>query len=130
MFSECTIISRSDSYITAASTQKDKAYGFVFMNCALKAKEGVTKAYLGRPWRPYAKTVFMKCEMGDHILPEGWKEWSNLDKVGTTFYAEYENTGPGAATENRVAWSHQLSNKEAKKYNPETILGNWITKYK
>ncbi|WP_167615907.1 pectinesterase family protein [Maribellus sediminis] len=130
VFSECTIISRSDSYITAASTQKDKTYGFVFLNCTLKASDGVTKAYLGRPWRPYAKTVFLNCEMGDHIIPEGWKEWSNSENVSTTFYAEYKNTGPGAATENRVAWSHQLRNKEAKKYNPEAILGNWITKIK
>lgn len=43
------------------------------MNCKLLAKEGVSKVYLGRPWRPDAKTVFMNCELGKHIVPEGWK---------------------------------------------------------
>ncbi|WP_167607245.1 pectinesterase family protein [Maribellus sediminis] len=128
VFSECTIISLADSYITAASTNEGKAFGFVFVKCKLQARKGVSKVYLGRPWRPYAKTVFMNCEMGEHIAPEGWKQWSNADQLNTTFYAEYKNTGFGSSIENRVKWSHQLNNRSAKKYNKENILGNWISK--
>ena len=126
VFSECTILSLRDSYITAASTTKGKEFGFVFMNCKLLAKEGVSKVYLGRPWRPDAKTVFMNCELGKHIVAEGWKEWSNAKELSSTFYAEYNNTGEGSNSKNRISWSHQLSKNEASKYSIENILGEWI----
>jgi pectinesterase len=129
LFSNCEIISRSDSYITAASTNEGKPFGFVFMNCTLSAIEGVQKVYLGRPWRPYAKTVFMYCEMGNHILPEGWKEWSNIGNESVTFYAEYKNTGEGSTTENRVKWSHQLNDAEVANYTSVNILGSWVLPY-
>lgn len=126
VFKMCTIISKNNSYISAASTKKNKEFGFVFLNCKLLAKDGVTKVFLGRPWRPFAKTVFINCEMGSHIHPEGWKEWSNKENLETTFYAEYNNTGPGAKIDNRVKWSAQLKKNNARKYTPENILGNWI----
>lgn len=126
VFDQCTIVSLRDSYITAASTNQGKAFGFVFMNCKLQAKEGVTKVYLGRPWRAFAKTVFMNCELGSHIVPEGWKEWSNADDKSTTFYAEYNNSGPGADTKARASWSHQLKKGEVKKYTQTRILGDWV----
>ncbi|WP_340111369.1 pectinesterase family protein [Maribellus mangrovi] len=129
VFNHCTIVSRRDSYITAASTNQGKAFGFVFMNCKLEAKEGVTKVYLGRPWRPFAKTVFMNCELGSHIAPEAWKEWSNADDKSTTFYAEYNNSGPGANNTDRASWSHQLKKGEAKKYTKTRILGDWVQIY-
>ena len=56
------------SYITAASTSKGKDFGFVFMDCNLQADEGVETVYLGRPWRPYAKTVFLNCFFGQTHL--------------------------------------------------------------
>jgi pectinesterase len=126
VFDSCTVISKSDSYVTAASTTKGKDFGYVFMNCKLIASEGVSKAYLGRPWRKYAKTVFINCELGKHITPLGWKEWSNTENKKSVFYAEYNNTGEGANTSERVSWSVVLSQKEAKQYTKENILGSWI----
>jgi pectinesterase len=126
VFSRCGIVSKKDSYITAASTSRGKPFGFVFIDCKLKPGQGVQKVYLGRPWRPFAKTVFINCELGKHIHPEGWKEWSNSENKKTTFYAEYKNIGEGAQTKNRVDWSHQLTANEAKAYTPENILGGWI----
>ena len=125
VFKECTIISKKDSYITAASTTKGKDFGFVFINCKLQAAPNVNKVFLGRPWRPYAKTVFMECELGKHICIEGWEKWSNKDSLSTTFYAEYKNYGPGANTTERVKWAHQLTQEVAKKYILENILSNW-----
>ncbi|TDE02693.1 pectate lyase [Flavobacterium hiemivividum] len=127
LFENCVINNKSDSYITAASTPKDSIYGYVFKNCKLIADANATKVYLGRPWRPYAKTVFMNCEMGKHILPEGWHNWSKPDAETSSFYAEYKCTGEGYQPKNRVAWSHQLKNSEAKKYTIENILDSDTT---
>jgi len=133
VFKDCEIKSLADSYITAAATSKENEFGFVFFNCHLTAKEGVSKVFLGRPWRPFAKSVFIETTMENHILPEGWNPWKgdNMfpDKEKTAFYAEFGSTGKGANAEKRVEWSHQLSKKEMKKYKLEKIFGrvdNWI----
>ena len=118
-FEDCTICSKADSYITAASTPSDQQIGYVFSNCRLTAAEGITKVYLGRPWRPYAHTVFMNCHLGSHIRPEGWENWRNPANEKTARYAEYGNSGDGAKTEQRVGWSRQLTKKEASELNKQ-----------
>ena len=130
VFDHCTIKSLINSFITAAATTQRQAYGFVFLHCKLIADTGATKVYLGRPWRPYARTVYIDTEMGSQILPEGWNPWKGdamfPDKEKTAFYAEYHSTGPGANAQNRVPWSKQLSKAEAGKYTLKNILGGWI----
>jgi pectinesterase len=121
-FEDCIIHSKKNSYVTAASTPEGKRYGYVFINCKLTATAETTKVYLGRPWRNYAKTVFVNCELGEHILPEGWHNWSKPDAEKTTFYAEYNSRGKGANTATRVAWSHQLARKEAQLYTVNKVL--------
>lgn len=128
-FENCTILSRSNSYITAASTPQNIKYGYIFNRCRIEAAEGVDKVYLGRPWRPYAHTLFMNCSLGKHILPAGWFNWSNPKNENTARYCEYNNHGDGAATGNRVAWSRQLSKKEAAQVTIENVFkqnDNWI----
>lgn len=115
LFDGCTIHSKINSYVTAASTPKDVEYGYVFNNCKLTAAEGVDKVYLGRPWRPYGYTLFMNCELGAHIRPEGWHNWGKADNEKTARYMEYNNTGAGADNTKRAAWSRQLTKKEATK---------------
>ena len=70
-FENCTIHSKKNSYVTAASTLQGQKYGYVFRNCRLTADEQITKCYLGRPWGAYAKTVFIDCWLGPHILKAG-----------------------------------------------------------
>ena len=128
-FENCTIMSRTDSYITAASTPQDVEYGYVFNRCKLVAAEGVSRVYLGRPWRPYAHTLFMNCQLGKHILPVGWHNWSNTQNETTARYCEYDNHGEGAATKERAAWTRQLTKKEAAKVTLENVFrqnGGWI----
>lgn len=128
-FENCTILSRTDSYITAASTPQDVEYGYVFNRCKIVAAEGVSKVYLGRPWRPYAHTLLMNCQLGKHILPVGWHNWSNTQNEKTTRYCEYDNHGEGAATKERAAWTRQLTKKEAAKVTLENVFrqnGGWI----
>lgn len=125
VFQNCVINSKKDSFITAASTPKDIEFGYVFLNCKLIADANVTQVFLGRPWRPFAKTVFIGCHLGNHILPEGWEEWVDArfsDKTKTTFYAEYNNKGKGAQPNKRVDWSNQLSKEESKKYTVKNIF--------
>ena len=128
LFENCTIHSKRNSYITAASTPADAPIGYVFRNCKLTAAPGINKVYLGRPWRPYASTVFMNCEFGDHIRSEGWHNWGKTDNEKTARYAEFGNTGPGASTTKRVAWAKQLTPEEAGAFSVENIFqntGNW-----
>ena len=129
VFFKCEIISKRDSYITAASTEEGKSFGFVLKECNLTGTENVSGVYLGRPWRNYAKTVFMNCRLGKHIRPEGWENWNKKEAESTSFYAEYKNTGAGSNTENRVRWSYQLTDKEAQNYTFKNILGDWILQY-
>lgn len=127
-FEGCTIHSKINSYITAASTPKDVKYGYVFNNCTLTAAEGVDKVFLGRPWRAYAYTLFMNCDLGKHIVPEGWQNWKDYHdpaQEGTVRYQEYNNRGAGANPQQRVAWSKQLSKKEIKEITIENVLNGW-----
>jgi len=83
---------------------------------------------LGRPWRPFAKTVYVNCAIDSTIKPEGWHNWSKPDAEKTTFYAEYNSKGAGADVSKRVSWSHQLTNEQSKKYSAKNILkgkDNW-----
>ncbi len=114
-FDDCEIRSKADSYITAASTCRGQRQGFVFVGCRLTAAPGVTACYLGRPWRNYAQTLFVGCEMGGHIRPEGWHNWSKPEAEKTVRYGEFGSTGPGAGTEKRVKWAKKLSMRDVGK---------------
>ncbi|ALW87056.1 pectin esterase [Hymenobacter sedentarius] len=123
VFERCTIKSKKNSFITAASTPPEQEFGFVFLNCKLIADTALAKkVYLGRPWRPHAKVVYLNTEMGGHITPAGWENWKNPENEKTAYFVEYHSTGPGANPKARVAWSHQLTAKEAKRYTIKTIF--------
>lgn len=123
LFDDCTIVSKGRlGWVTAASTPEGQAYGYVFRRALLR---GDGAHYLGRPWRPYAKTVFINADLGGHIVPAGWHNWDKPDAEQTTFYAEFGSRGPGAAPEERVRWAHHLSGEEAAQYTAEAILGDW-----
>lgn len=129
LFERCTICSKRNSYVTAASTPKDVEVGYVFKDCKLTAAPGVDKVYLGRPWRPYASVAFINCKMGKHICPAGWENWRNPENEKTARYAEYGSTGDGAASSGRVRWAKQLSKKEAAKYSDPEYIFNQCTKW-
>ena len=128
LFENCMIHSKRNSYVTAASTPKEAKYGYIFKHCKLTAEPGVDKVYLGRPWRPYAYTLFIECELGKHIVPAGWHNWGKQSNEETARYMEYKNTGEGANVSERVAWSKQQTKKEAEAVTVDAIFGtqsNW-----
>lgn len=130
-FEGCLIKDKSNSFVTAASTPKDQKYGYIFNNCKITADEGVSKCYLGRPWRQYGYTLFMNCEIGGHILPVGWNDWKK--DHASIRYMEYNNHGAGADTSQRADWSRQLTKKEAKLITLKNVFGDdisWIENVK
>ncbi len=122
LFEDCVIHCKSDSYITAASTPEGKPFGFVFRNCKITASDIAKKVYLGRPWRSFAKVAFMNCELGSFILPKGWDNWSKPENERSVHFSEFNNSGPGASTSQRVPWAFKLSEKEATQYTKENIF--------
>jgi len=129
VFENCTIYSKeSASYVTAASTPQNNAFGFVFIQCKITGNAAEQSVYLGRPWRPFAKTIYIDCDMNSTIKPEGWHNWNKPDAEKTTLYAEYNSKGAGASISKRVSWSHQLTPTERKNYTTANILKGWDVK--
>lgn len=121
-FENCELHSKANSYITAASTPADVAYGYVFHRCRLTAAEKVSKVYLGRPWRPYAATLFLDCELGSHIADAGWDNWRNPENEKTARYGEYNNVRNGQPFASSAPWVRQWSKKEAQALQPADVF--------
>lgn len=121
-FERCHIHCLRDGYITAASTPQEHAFGFVFAHCKITAEPEV-KTYLGRPWRPYAGTLFFYTDMSAVVRPEGWHNWDKPEREQTVRYAEFRSTGAGAKPEARVKWSRQLTEAEASAITIAKVLG-------
>ena len=129
VFEECEIHSiahPAGGFLTANGRSKvDEDSGYVFDHCALTAEPEVTNIFLGRPWRDYAKVIFMNTKMGEHIVPAGWSEWhkGETERLKTAYYAEYNNSGPGAHAGEREELAHMLTAAEAKQFETKAWLG-------
>jgi pectinesterase len=77
---------------------------------------------LGRPWRAYGRAIFINTELPAEVNPLGWDRWGSPNNEHTAYYAESNDTGPGASPSTRAAWSHQLTAAEAKQYLPQNFL--------
>lgn len=110
-----------NGFITAASTPEGTAHGFVFADCRITGADGV-KTFLGRPWRNYARTVFLRTEMSAVVQPQGWDNWNKPAAEATTFYAESGSTAPGASPTTRARWAKTLSIADLAKLTPSAVL--------
>ena len=122
-FENCHIHSLGRGYLTAASTTQGTPYGYVLHKCTLTAEPGVEGVMLGRPWRPYAQTVFVDCKMGSHISPKGWFNWG-VEKEKTAYYGEVGSVsldGHVIDTNYRVVWSHQVHRSD---YTMDQVLAD------
>lgn len=125
IFDSCRIYCKSGGYVTAASTEEQTKFGFVFRGCSISGSAPAHAVYLGRPWRPFAKVVFIGCGLSNVIHPAGWHNWGKTENEQTAYYAEFNNTGEGVGTGQRVHWSHQLTVDEASNYSTANIFGDW-----
>jgi pectinesterase len=127
VFDHTEIRANGPGYLTAQSrTSPDQTTGYVIIDS--KVTSGIEPGAprdtisLGRPWRPYARVVYINTELPANVIPEGWNTWGNRDKVPLAYYAEYKSTGTGANPAARVAWSRQLTAKQAAQYAPQVFL--------
>lgn len=98
---------RGENVITAQGREEEaKNTGIIIHCCNISVASdfnmGAKKGYLGRPWKAYSRTVIMKSFIDDVIDPSGWLDMNG--NKNTAEYSEYDNTGAGAATANRVKW--------------------------
>lgn len=127
-FESCELHSKDNgqeinSFVTAASTPKDQAYGYVMQDCRFTGSCPPASAYLGRPWREYAKTVLLNCYIGEHIREEGWHDWNKPQARETVLYAEYNSFGPSSDYGKRPGWVKELTAAEAQHYKKSKVLG-------
>lgn len=117
-------------------TDPNQNTGTSIHNCNIKAADDLASSnatvqtYLGRPWKQYSRTVYMQSFMDGLINPAGWQIWSGDFALNTSYYAEYNNTGPGSDTTNRVTWPgfHVINATDAVNFTVSSfLLGNdWL----
>lgn len=101
---------RTNTLTAQGRTDPNQSTGIIIHNCRvtaasdLKPVQSSVKTFLGRPWKQYSRTVYIKTFLDSLINPAGWMEWSGNFALNTLYYAEYMNTGPGSSTANRVKW--------------------------
>lgn len=141
VFDHDELHSNGPGFITAQSrTSPDQPTGYVILNSRVTADLGSSAAPpegtpgaastasahkmigLGRPWRPYARVVFINTQMPAEMNPVGWNNWGNTANESTAYYAEYQSSGPGAFPSKRLPWTHQLSEADTRQYMPQTFL--------
>lgn len=125
IFENCTINSKGAGYVSAHYRTSDQENtGFVFLRCRLTGENTGSGVYLGRPWRPYARVVFIECWLGAHIKPEGWDNWRDPAREKTAWFGEYRSLGPGANPKTRVAWSKQLTATDVEPFARERFFSS------
>ncbi len=123
IFDHTELHSNGPGSITAQSrTAADQTTGYVIVDSTITADAGHT-LNLGRPWRPYARVLFLRTALPATLDPSGWNNWGKTSNEATAYYGEFANTGPGAETAGRVPWAHPLSAAQARQYLPKTFLG-------
>ncbi|KAL6278559.1 hypothetical protein ACE6H2_022160 [Prunus campanulata] len=92
--------------------------------------KNVNRAYLGRPWKEYSRTIIMESYIDDVIRPEGWLPWVGQWGLRTCFYTEFRNTGPAANKARRVTWQgiKQITRRHAAQFTPGKFFrgDEWI----
>ena len=126
-FEECEFYSKDigkeiNGYVTAASTPQGQEYGYVMKSCRFTGNCPPRSVYLGRPWREFARTVLLDCEINEHICPEGWHDWNKPAARKTAFYAEYGSYGASGDIGRRPEWIKRLSDSDSLGFTKERVL--------
>ncbi|XP_066339488.1 probable pectinesterase/pectinesterase inhibitor 32 [Miscanthus floridulus] len=125
VFQSCLLVARiphpgQQNVITAQGRyQASSASGFVFQLCNITGepllREKAVETYLGRPWKPYSRVVFIECFINSVVDRRGYLPWNGSMGLDTLYYGEYNNSGPGSDVKGRVNWPgfHAITVAEA-----------------
>jgi pectinesterase len=111
-------------YLTAQSRiSPAQNTGYVFLRDRITAGDmGEKTFFLVRTWRPFSRVVFLSSELPVSLSPQGWSSWTKDGNIDAAFYAQQDDTGPGARPKDRLLGSHQLTAEEATQFMPEHFL--------
>ena len=121
-FERCTLfMNERGGWYTAANTNRDQPFGFVFHRCLLTGACTPGEGFLGRPWRRFARTVFLDCEMDAHVAPEGFSDW-DAERVVTDRCGEWHTRGERADQRTRHPAQKRLTDGEAAELTAAKVL--------
>lgn len=119
-FERCILyMNRRGGFYTAANTPETQSVGFVFHRCRLTGECPEGAGFLGRPWRKFARTVFLSCEMDEHVAPQGFADWDS-ERVVTLRLGEFGTTGARSDLSFRHPSEKRLTAEEAEQILAET----------
>ena len=124
-FENCTLfMNERGGFYTAANTHAEQPFGFVFRRCRLTGACKPGQGFLGRPWRSHARTVFLACDMDEHVAPEGFCDWDE-ERVVTDLCGEWRTEGARADQRGRHPAQKRITDEEAAGITPERVLSGW-----
>lgn len=138
VFQNCKLLARpgnpsqQNTYTASGRSDPGQNTGLSFLSCTVDAASGLSPTYptyLGRPWKPYARTVFITSTLGSCVNSAGWLLWNNDPNSGNSaYYGEYANNGAGSGTGRRVSWSKQISITDANKFSVVSFISGqqWL----
>jgi polygalacturonase len=126
VFEKCELhgIAGHVMYTAAGRHTADQQAGYVFDHCHLSADPQSEQITLGRPWRPYARVIYLDSVLDAPIIPAGWTEWPRfgVPSFPTAVYAEFNSSGSGASDRSREPYAKILSAAEAEPFRAEDFL--------
>ena len=148
IFQDCLILIRprqlnpekgeANAVTAHGRTDPAQTTGFVFHNCVVNGTVDYMKLYyskpevhtnfLGRPWKEYSRTVFIRCFLEVLVTPQGWMPWIGDFALKTLYYGEFANSGLGSNLSERVPWSSLIPAQHINLYSVQNFIqGNeWI----
>ena len=116
--------SSNNGYITAAATNVNNRFGFLFYGTHLTSNAAARTVYLGRPWHPsgdpnaIAQVLYRDVVMDAHIRNDPWTDMSGFSWRDARFF-EYGSSGAGAVVNGNRP---QMSSATAAQYVPTAYL--------
>ena len=124
-FEGCTLyMNARGGWYTAANTPEGQPFGMVFHDCKLTGECQPGMGYLGRPWRRFARTQFLACEMDDCVSWYGFMDWDEF-RVVTDRLGEWRTTGARADQSTRHPMQRRMTDEEARQVTREAVLSGW-----
>ncbi|KAF7134852.1 hypothetical protein RHSIM_Rhsim08G0071500 [Rhododendron simsii] len=123
LMEHCHIHCKSAGFITAQSRKSSQeTTGYVFLRCVITGNGGTSYTYLGRPWGPFGRVVFVYTWMDACIKHVGWHNWDKPENERSACFYEYRCFGPGSCPSKRATWARELVDEEAEQFLKHSFI--------